>query len=446
MPQAPRHRREAERLASLRSYQVLDAGPDIALEALTAAAARALKAPAALVTLVDEDRQWFASATNLSAAIGYHTPQTPRELSFCAYAVADEQTLVVPDATLDARFADNGLVTGPEHLRAYAGAPIIGRDGLPLGALCVLDRQARPFDAQGVQVLTDLATTVAELLELRRADAGAGLSDHDVLSESHRLRAGIDAGELVVHYQPVVDLPTGRWLGMEALVRWNHPQRGLLPPWVFLPLAEASGLIVPLGREVLQQACAQVARWRRDIPAAADLHVAVNVSGRQLGEPDIADVIAEALQVAGLPAHALTVELTETSLADTGAAVDIALQHIRALGVTLALDDFGTGYASFSYLQRFHPDIVKLDRCFVQALGRSARDDLLARTLIQLGLRLGCDIVAEGVEHPQQVDALTRLGVRTAQGYLFATPRAPEQVQEQLLGVHAPPPRATTAS
>ncbi|NAZ75524.1 EAL domain-containing protein [Kineococcus sp. T13] len=437
MPAAAPHAREGERLASLRSYRVLDTGPDAALDALTAAAARVLGAPAAAVALLEEDRQWFASAPGLDAVLGRPTSQTPREVSFCAHVVAEERTLVVPDTTADTRFADNPLVTGPERLRAYAGAPVVGRDGLPLGALCVLDRRVRPFDPAAVQVLTDLATSVAELLELRRADAAAGLDARGVLPESRRLRAALDAGEVVVHYQPVVELSSGRRVGVEALARWAHPERGLLPPSAFLPVAEAGGLVVPLGRQVLQQACTRVARWRRELPAAADLHVAVNLSGRQLGDPEVADAVAEALAVSGLPAAALSVELTETSAADAGPEVDVALQRVRGLGVRLALDDFGTGYASFSYLQRFHPDVVKIDRCFVQGVGRSPRDDLLVRSLVQLGLQLGCEVVAEGVEDRHQAAALAALGVRRAQGHLFSAACSAEQLEERLLREHA---------
>ncbi|NAZ75482.1 EAL domain-containing protein [Kineococcus sp. T13] len=449
MVHAPRHPREGERLASLRSYQVLDTGADAALQALTAAAAQALGVPTALVSLVDEHRQFFKAATGLEAVLGeeaHRTRQTPREESFCAHVVATEQPLVVPDAGADARFAHLPMVTGPQQVRFYAGAPIIGRDGLALGALCVKDRTPRRLEAAALQVLTDLAAAVAELLELRRLDAAAGLHAvpglHDgsgagsgarqVLDESHRLRAGIDAGELVVHYQPVVDLLSGRWQGVEALVRWEHPQRGLLPPAAFLPIAEASGLIVPLGRQVLTLACTQVALWREQLSAAAQLHVAVNVSGRQLSEPDVVEVVTDALLISGLPASALTIELTETSAADVGAEVDIALQRIRALGVRLALDDFGTGYASFSYLQRFQPDVVKIDRCFVAALGRSPRDDLLAQTLIDLGSRLGCAIVAEGIEEREQVAALSALGVRLGQGYFFSAPRGATEVGHRL--------------
>ncbi|WP_432511413.1 sensor domain-containing phosphodiesterase [Kineococcus sp. SYSU DK001] len=436
MPAAPPHPRERERLASLRSYRVLPGqsapGPDAALDALTAAAAAATGFPAAWISVVDHERQWLISTAGVREVAGHPLRDSDRDSSLCAHVVAGERPVVVADASADARFADSALVTGPEHLRAYAGVPVIGRDGLPLGSLCVLDRRPRRLRDDGLALLLGLADAVAELLELRRGDAAAGLGAHRVLAESRDLRAGLDAGQLTVHYQPVVDLPSGRWLGLEALVRWDHPERGLLPPGAFLPLAEGSGLVVPLGRQVLTRACAQVAAWRREFPAAADLHVAVNVSGRQLGEPGIVDVVAGALAAGGLPADALVLELTETALAGSGPEVDATLQRVRALGVALALDDFGTGYASFRYLQRFHPDIVKIDRCFVGALGRSALDDLLARSLVDLGLQLGCDVVAEGVEEHEQARALARLGVRNAQGYLFSEPRDAADVRELL--------------
>ncbi len=236
---------------------------------------------------------------------------------------------------------------------------------------------------------------------------------------------------MVVHYQPVVTLPQQRTVGVEALVRWQHPQRGLLPA-AFLPIAEASGLIVPLGRQVLQQACQDVQAWRRRVPGSADLGLAVNVSGRQLCEPDVADIVEHAVLTSGLPATALTLELTETALVADNPAADAALGRLRGRGLRLALDDFGTGYSSAQYLQRFQPDVVKLDRCFVTGLGRSQRDDVIAASLVDLALRLGCDVVAEGIEHPEQARALTRLGVRYAQGFLFSSPRSATEIEDHL--------------
>ncbi len=424
MAAAPLHPREDERLASLRSYRLLDSPADPALDAIVAAVAYSFGTPMALLSLVEEHEQYF------KAAVGMPVQGTSREVSFCAHAVADERPLVVPDARADPRFADNALVIGPMGLRFYAGAPVIGRDGLPLGALCVLDTTPRTVSDSQLALLTRLADAVAELLELRRSDVAAGNGSRDMLAESRQLRRAIDAGEIIPHYQPVVDLPSGRWVGVEALARWQHPQQGLLPPSTFLPVAEASGLILPLGRSILEQACTQVAAWRQDIPAAAELHLAVNVSGRQLEQPGLHLVVSSALHVSGLPAHALTLELTET--AQTSPAADTALHALRALGVRLALDDFGTGYSGMSYLQRFAPDIVKLDKCFVDGLGRSGRDDLITSALVSLALSLGSTLIAEGVESPDQARALTRLGCRHAQGYLFSAPRDPSQLEHLL--------------
>ena len=419
MPAAGLHVREAERLASLRSYQAMYSPADPAIDAVTAGAARALGAPIALVTLLDDRRQWFRSK------VGLDVTETHRDLAFCGYVVQGEQSLLVPDASLDPRFSDNPFVTGDFHLRYYAGAPLIGRDGLPLGALCVLDVVPR-YEESPLPVLEGLARAVVELLELRRLDAAAGLEDRNVLDESRRLRHAIDAAELRVHYQPIVDLGTGRVRSAEALVRWEHPECGLLPPGIFLPVAEVSGLMVPLGRYVLEQACQQVQTWRSTMECARDLRVAVNMSGRQLMEPDVADTVRSALRRSGLPPGALTLELTETAIVGAHSQVDAALAQVRGMGVLLALDDFGTGYSSLAHLQRFQPDKVKLDRSFVQRLGRSPRDDAIAEATVKLARTLGSAVVAEGIEDGAQQAAAGALGCDYGQGFYFARPQPPE--------------------
>jgi len=172
MPAAPEHRDEQRRLASLEELDDPDTRADVELRALATEAARALGMPAALISMVGADRQWFAARRGLTGVLGYDVDETPREVSFCAHVVAAEHPIAVRDATFDARFADNALVTGPEHLRAYAGAPVLDRDGLPLGALCVLDRHPREFDEASLAVLSGLAASVAEVLERRRGARG----------------------------------------------------------------------------------------------------------------------------------------------------------------------------------------------------------------------------------------------------------------------------------
>jgi hypothetical protein len=283
------HPAEHDRLDSLASYGVLDTPQESAYDELTALAARLCGTPFAAVTLVDGERQWFKSRQGLALQ------QTARELSFCSDVVAGGQVLAVPDARDAVRYRDNPLVVGEPGMRSYLGVPLVGRDGLPLGALCVIDRRARTFTPDQVDVLSTLAQQVVHLLEQRRRDLLDGLLSVQVLDEARdpvRLRAALLAGELVPHFQPLVDLRTGRPHQVEALLRWEHPQLGTLGPAAFLPTIEASALVVPVGRAVLDAALAQLAAMERlgvHLPGG----VAVNVASGQLARPGLArDVLA----------------------------------------------------------------------------------------------------------------------------------------------------------
>ncbi|WP_432498935.1 sensor domain-containing phosphodiesterase [Kineococcus gypseus] len=424
MPTAPPHLQERDRLLSVASHRCGGAADDPALQALVESAAGALGVPVAGLALMDADEQHYLARVGVPAAV------LARELSLCTHTVSGARPVVVGDAPADARFADHPLVSGAhglgEHLprvRAYAGVPLFGRDGLPLGSLCAVDVRPRSFGAQDVALLERLARAAGDLLELHRRDARAGLAGRDLLTEGLRLRRAVDDGELRVHYQPVADLRTGRVAAVEALVRWEHPTEGLQPPGRFVPVAEASGLVVALGRYVLTESCRQVAAWRAAGPGTSRLRLAVNVSGHQLAEPDVVPTVLGALEEAGLPAGALTLELTETALVH-GADVRPALLRLRAAGVRLALDDFGTGYSSLAYLRDFPVDELKVDRGFTAALGRSARADTVTTAAVDLAHDLGCEVVVEGVETPDQLARAARLGARYAQGFLLAAPRA----------------------
>ncbi len=274
---------------------------------------------------------------------------------------------------------------------------------------------------------------------LRNADAamyqakGNGKGHHAVFdpalvaAASERLALGIDLthalarGELALAYQPVVDLATGAVTGAEALLRWRHPARGAVSPAQFIPLAEESGLIVELGRWVLEEACRAAAAWPpgADGPAPG---VAVNVSGRQLLRADFPAHVAAALAASGLAPGRLTLEITETVLMrDTEAGLTV-LRTLKALGVRLAIDDFGTGYSSLRYLQQFPVDVLKIDKSFVDGVARPGHDAALARTIVALGRTLGLRTVAEGVEHETQRERLAAMGCESGQGYLFARP------------------------
>jgi diguanylate cyclase (GGDEF)-like protein len=244
------------------------------------------------------------------------------------------------------------------------------------------------------------------------------------------LRRAIERNELVLHYQPIVELATGRVAGLEALLRWAHPRRGLVMPFEFIPLAEETRLIVELGRWVLQEACRQAAQWRDD-PQTGRPWVSVNLSGLQLLDGNIEADVAAALAAAGLEPEGLTLEITETVLVqDVAAAVD-RLENLRALGVSIAIDDFGTGYSSLRYIRRFPADMLKIAKPFVDGL-HDETDAALVRTIIALADSLGLRTVAEGIEDSEQLARLRDLGCTLGQGYLFARPVAPEDATELL--------------
>jgi diguanylate cyclase (GGDEF)-like protein/PAS domain S-box-containing protein len=253
------------------------------------------------------------------------------------------------------------------------------------------------------------------------------------------IRRALRAGEFSLDYQPVLDLHSGFVVGVEALLRWNHPRRGWVPPVEVIPVAEESGLIVPLGRWILEEACRQVARWRR---AGYELDLAVNLSARQLSAPGLVDSVASVLRMAGLPASALTLEITENVLVDTEDRTLSKLVLLRELGARLAIDDFGTGYSSLSYLQRLPVDVLKIDRSYIAGLGYKPEMKSLTSTIIHLGQELGLTVVAEGIEETEQRDALLDMGCDLGQGFLFAQPLHAEDVIRMLSehGMMATPP------
>ncbi len=245
----------------------------------------------------------------------------------------------------------------------------------------------------------------------------------DGLRTSTELRRGLERGEIVPYFQPIVDLAGGQVVGFEVLVRWLHPDRGLLLPGQFLPLAEEAGLMGELGERVLRDSLAQLARWRAVGLSFATCSLSVNVASQQLVDDSFVDVVDDALGETGIDADSLWLEITETALmADTSAATR-ALRGLRGLGLHLAVDDFGTGYSSLTYLKRFPVEAIKVDRSFVTGLGLEADDTSIVEAVVHLGHSLGLTVVAEGVETPLQLNRLRELGCDRAQGYLFGRPR-----------------------
>jgi diguanylate cyclase (GGDEF)-like protein len=232
------------------------------------------------------------------------------------------------------------------------------------------------------------------------------------------LRNAIANGELVVHFQPEIAVSTGEIVGVEALVRWERPGAGLVPPGEFIPIAEETGLIVPIGAWVMREACMQAMRLFDD----GRLVVRVNVSARQLAEPGLTTTVADALAASGLPPERLCLEVTESVVLEDSDRSVAALQALRDIGVGVSLDDFGTGYCSLSYLRRLPIDSLKIDRSFVRGLGNEADDDSIVTSVIDLARSLGVSVVAEGVETEEQLAGLRARGCDTVQGYLFARP------------------------
>jgi diguanylate cyclase (GGDEF)-like protein/PAS domain S-box-containing protein len=346
----------------------------------------------------------------------------------------------------------------------------------PNGASAALDAAERiiaalqaPFDLEGREVFVTASVGIAvgsdaeELLRcsdvaMYRAKATgkaqyvvyAPRMDEDVVGRLELVadlrRARIDE-EFVLHYQPTVELSTGAVVGVEALVRWQHPTRGLLQPSSFIPLAEETGRIVEIGSWVLGEACRQTARWRTELAGGQDLSVSVNVSTRQVRRPDLLENVQRALAGSGLEPGFLTLEITESVLARRREEMTCILEEVTRLGVRLALDDFGTGYSSLSLLQDLPVHTLKIDRSFVESVGTGSGRVPFVRAIVELAEALGLAVVAEGVEDAAQVAALKQLGCRVGQGFYFARPLEPQELEALVVagvlprvprGVHLP--------
>jgi diguanylate cyclase (GGDEF)-like protein/PAS domain S-box-containing protein len=251
---------------------------------------------------------------------------------------------------------------------------------------------------------------------------------HDRLRLEQDIDRALTRNEFFVEFQPVVDLKTRELLGVEALVRWQHPERGRVMPGSFIPVAEESGRIVEIGRQVLVDACRQVRAWSASLPHGHGLRVSINISGRHLQQGDLISDVRHALEVSGLDAESLVIELTESTIMQNTEANLDRFRELKALGVRLAIDDFGVGYSSLSYLHRFPIDILKIDRAFVSRLTEQDGGPELARAVVMLGATLGLETVAEGIENEDQVRSLLDLGCVAGQGFLFASSCTLEEI------------------
>jgi EAL domain-containing protein (putative c-di-GMP-specific phosphodiesterase class I) len=277
-------------------------------------------------------------------------------------------------------------------------------------------------------------------------DAGLREEVGNRLELEHDLRTAVENGELRLEYQPLASLANGRVLGLEALVRWEHPRRGLLLPARFVGLAEESELIVALGQWVLEAGCAQMARWRAMYPEAADSFLAVNVSPRQLDTQQLLPALRKALDDSGLPAGALMLEITESGFVSEDGHLNGMLDELREFGVRLAIDDFGTGYSSLAYLRQFPVDVLKIDRSFVADMSRSPDAAALVHTLVELGRTLGLVTLAEGIETHEQLEGLRAEHCEQGQGFLYSGPIDAGEMAALLDTVRAGQPTAAVGA
>lgn len=257
------------------------------------------------------------------------------------------------------------------------------------------------------------------------------------LSLESELRDAIERQEFYLNYQPILDLQRQRISGFEALLRWRHPVRGNVPPGDFIPVAEETGLIVPIGQWVLHEACRQLVEWQAHLGCDPLLTVSVNLSALQFKQANLAQQVADALAMTGLSAQCLKLEITESAIMEDAQSAIAMLNQLRALGVQVQIDDFGTGYSSLSYLHRFPVDTLKIDRSFIRRIGVDGDNMEIVRTIIALAHDLGMSVIAEGLETPEQLERLTRLACEQGQGYLISRPLDVEQVIPFIRGLDA---------
>lgn len=375
-----------------------------------------------------------AIAAEAAAEVAAEAAETARAAVEVAVAASVRATaraaLVAAQALLAAEQAAGGLRERFEadevSIRSWASAASVAAERVSARVTAVAAAAASAASAaQGLvrqQLVEDEAAMAAELLrDARGGDRrGVGAPATDPLVVADELRYGIPSGQLRLHYQPITCLATGDPVKVEALVRWQHPDRGLLGPEEFLEVAENYGLGPALGQWVLFEACHAAALLQDRDGLAPTL--AVNVSGSQLSQGSFAATVKVALTASGCRPDRLILEVTETAAVSDVPAAVASLRELRQLGVAVALDDFGTGYAPLVYLKRFEPDYIKIDRCFVAGLGRSASDTAIVSSLIALAHDLYVLCIAEGVETVEQEEVLKGLGCDFAQGFLAATP------------------------
>jgi EAL domain-containing protein (putative c-di-GMP-specific phosphodiesterase class I) len=427
---------EEVRLTALLATGILDTEPESSYDAITRLAGEYFGANAALLSFADKGRIW------IKASWGLPIHELPRKSSIFDLVLAMDGPVECIDLNNSAIPDKQRALLERGGFLSFVSVPLRSHEAKMLGTLTILGcepRQALTADQLGLlESLAELATSQLELRRMRKLVSGYGSrrtrlsAPSNVWPSRQDLRRALDEHEFVLHYQPEVDLSTRRIVGLEALIRWQHPERGLIAPMDFIPIAEENGLILPIGDWVLSEACGQIRRWTEEDPRNGSMRVCVNLSARQFSREGLANHVEALLVEAGIDNYQLGLEMTESSLIpNLRTALDV-LGSLRKLGISLLMDDFGTGYSSLSYLHNFPFDVLKIDRSFVIRMTTGDGPLQIVRTIIELARVMGMDVVAEGIETHEQYRLLRQLGCRFGQGYLFARPMTVEKVSQLL--------------
>jgi EAL domain-containing protein (putative c-di-GMP-specific phosphodiesterase class I) len=437
-------------MAALIATDILDTPIESGYDAITRLAAQYFNADSATIAFADGSRVWIKSCWGPSMR------ELPRKNSIFDLVLVANGPFVVNDIAthpqrevLWPRLKHVGMVS-------FASVPVRSFDGKIIGLLTIFRSHPSPeMEPESVRMLESLSDMIASQLELRRLRRNLNVpggrrsmrsANHESWPSRADLRHALEAHEFELYYQPEVELTTRKIIGLEALIRWNHPEKGLVPPMDFIPQAEESGLILPIGDWGLTEACTQIQKWCLEDIRHGTLRVCVNLSARQFSREGLADHVESLLIQFGISSRQLGLEMTESSLIPNMRTGLEVLGSLRRLGVSLLMDDFGTGYSSLNHLHSFPFDVLKIDRSFVGRMNEGEQPLQIVRTIIELARVLGMDVVAEGIETREQYRVLRQMGCRFGQGYLMAKPMNAEAVTEllRLPGRILPDPEASS--
>jgi EAL domain-containing protein (putative c-di-GMP-specific phosphodiesterase class I) len=441
----PQPLNERQRLLKLLDYDLFNTEPDPILDRYVALAAEVAGTPLAFYNLVGETQQ--LSKAKFGATIDF----TPREESFCTYTINEPRApLIVNDLTCDERFQNSNFVKGDAGLRFYAGFPVDRDEISAVGALCVADITPRSLTDAQVMALETLSISIENHIAFRKlktrweALQNIGSTQNrdlnDELSIERQIQKGmsiveleraIEKREFVNFYQPKIDLGSQEIHGVEALVRWNHPIRGIVQPHEFIPLLEDTGLIIDVGMQVIEQAIEDYKQWSDN--GLLPPQIAVNVASLQFTDPNFVEKVSKVVLNSGYWASdLLSIEITESSLISNMESVVVALHALKEIGVSIAMDDFGTGYSSLAIFATLPIDILKIDRSFVMKMSSDPKYMGLVTTIINMAHSLKMQVVAEGVETEEEAKLLRLLRCEYAQGYLYSKPIPSSELMKML--------------